>query len=124
MLDDLELEPLEVKGRHDRLSMLYRMQYNLVDKPANRYLSLGDSCTRGTVKFFQERINDTNYSNSFFPRTAREWNNLPSIVMSAASLEEFRPSLSVRPAPLLTSEKSLYIVLTSFINLYIVFGAC
>ena len=56
MLDDLEWEPLEVRRRHDRLSMLYRMQHNLVDIPANRYLSSSDSRTRGTVKFFQENL--------------------------------------------------------------------
>ena len=95
MLDDLEWEPLEVRRRHDRLSMLYRMQHNLVDIPANRYLSSSDSRTRGTVKFFQERISDTTYSNSFYPRTAREWNKLPSRVVSAASLEDFRSSLRV-----------------------------
>ena len=52
MLDDLEWEPLEVRRRHDRLSMLYRMQHNLVDIADNRYLSSSDSRTRGTVKFF------------------------------------------------------------------------
>ena len=95
MLDDLEWEPLEVRRRHDRLSMLYRMQHDLVDIPANRYLSSSDSRTRGTVKFFQERISDTTYSNSFYPRTAREWKKLPSRVVSAASLEDFRSSLRV-----------------------------
>ena len=94
MLDDLEWEPLEVR-RHDRLSMLYRMQHNLVDIPANRYLSSSDSRTRGTVKFFQERISDTTYSNSFYPGIAREWNKLPSRVVSVASLEDFRSSLRV-----------------------------
>ena len=95
MLDDLEWEPLEVRRRHDRLSMFYRMQHNLIDIPANRYLSSSDSRTRGTVKFFQERISDTTYSNSFYPRTAREWDKLPSRVVSAASLEDFRSSLRV-----------------------------
>ena len=50
MLDDLEWDPLEVRRRHNRLSMLYRMQHNLVDIPANRYQSSSDSRTRGTVK--------------------------------------------------------------------------
>ena len=59
MLDDLEWEPLEVRRRHDRLCMLYRMQHNLVIIPANRYLSPSDSRTRGTIKFYQERITDT-----------------------------------------------------------------
>lgn len=90
MLEDLNWEPLEVRRRHDRLSMLYRMEHNLVDIPVNRYLSRSDSRTRGPVKFFQERITDLTYSNSFFPRTARDWNRLPSRVVSAATLEDFR----------------------------------
>ena len=93
MLEDLEWEPLEVRRRHDRLSRPYRMQHNLIDIPANRYLSPSDSRTRGTIKFYQERISDTNYSNSFFPRTAEEWNKLPSRVESAAFLEQLRSSL-------------------------------
>ena len=31
MLNDLNWEPLEVRHRHDRLSMLYKMQHNLVE---------------------------------------------------------------------------------------------
>ena len=69
MLIDLRWEPLEVRCRLDRLCMLYRIQYSLVDIPIERYLQVGDSCTRGSAKFFQERITDTTYSNSFFPRT-------------------------------------------------------
>ena len=88
MLEDLHWEPLKVWRRHDRLSMLYRIQNNLVDIPANRYLSRSDSRTRGPVKFFQERITDPTYSNSFFPRTARDWNRLPTRVVSAATLED------------------------------------
>lgn len=88
MLDDLNWEPLEVRRRHDRLSMLYRIEHGLVDIPADRYLSRSDGRTRGSVKFFQERT--TNSTNSFFPRTARDWNRLPSRVVSAANLEEFR----------------------------------
>ena len=54
--------------RPDKLSMLYRMQHNLVDIPANRYLSPSDSRTRETIKFYQERIGHTTYSNSFLSR--------------------------------------------------------
>ena len=43
MLDDLEWEPLEVRRRYDR------MQHDLVDIHANRYLSPCDSHTRRTI---------------------------------------------------------------------------
>ena len=89
MIDDLNWEPLEVRRRHERLGMLYRIQHNLVDIPIDRYLQVSDSRIRGPTKFFQERISDATYSNSFFPRTVRDWNKLPVEIVSAASLEEF-----------------------------------
>ena len=45
MLSYLIWEPLEVRRRHDRLCMLYRIQHSLVDIPIERYLQIGDSCT-------------------------------------------------------------------------------
>ena len=93
MLDDLKWEPLEARRRHDRLSMLYRIQHGMVDIPTNKYLRPSDSRTRGSARLFQKRIADTTYSNSFFPRTVRDWNKLPPEVVSAASLEEFRSLL-------------------------------
>ena len=36
------------------------------------------------------------YFNSSFPRTIREWNNLPGDITAATSLEEFRASLTSR----------------------------
>ena len=100
MLNDVNWEPLEVRRRHDRLSMRYKIQYNLVDIPTDRYLRVSDSRTRGPAKFFQERITNTAYSKSFFPRTVRDWNRLSREVVSAASLEEFRSLLlRMRPAP-------------------------
>ena len=95
MIDNLNWEPLEVRRRHERLGMLYRIQHNLVDIPIDRYLQVSDSRTRGPTKFFQERISDATYSNSFFPRTVRDWNKLPVEIVSAASLEEFRSLLWV-----------------------------
>ena len=69
MIDDLNWEPLEVRRRHDRLIVLYRIEHGLVDIPADRYLSRNDCRTRGSVKFFQERITNSTYSNSGQPGT-------------------------------------------------------
>ena len=82
------------------LCMLYRIHHSLVDIPTERYLQVGDSRTRGPAKFFQEKNTDTTYSNSFFPRTVRDWNRLSSTVVSAASLDEFRSLLWTWSAPL------------------------
>ena len=76
--------------------MLYRIQHGLVDIPKEKYLHSRDSRTRGQHRFFQERIYDDNYKNSFFPRTVRDWNQLPARVVLATSLEEFRSLLRGR----------------------------
>ena len=86
MLADHNWEPLGVWRRHDRLSMLSRMLHILVDVPANTYLSPSDSRTRGTVKCFPGE-NQRLYLFQFqFPKTARDWNKLPSRVISVCSL--------------------------------------
>ena len=60
------------KRRFDsRLSMLYRIDHQLVDVKKETYLQSGDSRTRGSHKFYQERITSEVYRNSFFPRTVR-----------------------------------------------------
>ena len=95
MVEDLHWESLEERRRQNRLSMMFRFNQNLVDLPMDRYLRASDSRTRGSHKFFQERSRQPIYYNSFFPRTVREWNTLPTRVVSAASLDEFRSLLKV-----------------------------
>ena len=93
MVENLNWEPLTARRKTNRLSMLYRIQHGLVDIPKEKYLHSSDSRTRGQHRFFQERIQDDSYKNSFFPRTVRDWNQLPARVVSATSLEEFRSLL-------------------------------
>lgn len=93
MLNDMHWEPLEIRRRHDRLSMLYKIGHNLVDIPTDRYLRVSESHTRGPAKFFQEGITDTAYSSSFFPRTVWDWNRLSGEVVCASSLEKLRSLL-------------------------------
>jgi hypothetical protein len=75
--------------------MMFRIESNLVDIPLDKYLQHSDARTKGHQRFFQERISDNRYANSFFPRMAREWNNLPPYVFAAPTLEAFRSLLPV-----------------------------
>ena len=93
MVENLNWEPLTARRKTNRLSMLYRIQHSSVNIPKEKYLHSSDSRTRGQHRFFQERIQDDSYKNSFFPRTVRDWNQLPARVVSATSLEEFRSLL-------------------------------
>ena len=96
MVKDIGWESLEDRRSIARLSLLYKMHHGLVDVDTSSYLQQGDSRTRGRRGFFQERINNEVYFNSFFPRTIQEWNNLPGDITAATSLEEFRASLTSR----------------------------
>ena len=96
MVKDIGWESLEDRCSIARLSLLYKMHHGLVDVDTSSYLQQGDSRTRGRRGFFQERINNEVYFNSFYPRTIREWNNLPGDITAATSLEEIRASLTSR----------------------------
>ena len=96
MVRDIGWESLQDRCSIARLSLLYKMHHGLVDVDTSSYLPQGDRRPRGSRGFFQERINSEVYYNSSFPRTIREWNNLPGDVTTAASLEEFRASLTAR----------------------------
>ena len=98
------------KARNGRLTMLYRIQHGLVDIHPDSYLQQSDRRTRGEHRLYQERIGSETYSYSFFPRTIRDWNMLPSGTTSAP------PSVQ-----LLDCQLSMTIVLTDF-KLYIYFG--
>ena len=97
MQDDLGWDTLQNRRRDSRLSMLYKIDQQLVDVKKETYLQSGDSRTRGGHKFYQERTTSEVYRNSFFPRTVIDWNKLPHKVTAAESLEAFRGSLHARP---------------------------
>ena len=98
MVTDLQWETLEERRRSNRLCMLYRIANNLVDIDQNIYLQASDRRTRGQAQFFQQRTEFPAYRNSFFPRTIREWNSLPTSVTEATSLEGFRHQLPSAPS--------------------------
>ena len=91
MLQRLEWDPLEQRRKEARLSMLYRIQHDLVDIDKELYLKPSDSRTRS--RFYRERISSQIYANTFFPRTMADWNQLAASVTAANTLEGFRASL-------------------------------
>ena len=113
----------ETRRRNDRLNMLYRIQHGLVDIHPDSYLQQSDRQTRGEHRLYQEKTGSETYSYSFFPRTIRDWNMLPSGTTSAPTLEGFRAKPCCLPpsVQLLDCQLSMYIVLTDF-KLYIYFG--
>lgn len=93
MLQDLKLTDLNTRRKHNRLHMMYKINSKLVAINKNKYLQQSDKRTRGAHKFYQPRANHPALYNSFFPRTVKEWNELPPHIVYAPTLENFKAGL-------------------------------
>ena len=93
MLNDLKWESLESRRQNLRLCFLHKINNNIVDIDIANFITYGDTRTRGNQRFKQVHITNKVYFNSFFPRTAREWNKLPPSLTSTENPEVFRNGL-------------------------------
>ena len=76
-----------------RLHMMYRIRNDLVDKQHLTQAST-TTTTRGHSSRFQlRRCNTDTYLQSFFPRTAKDWNLLPTDPADFLSLDAFKSAL-------------------------------
>ena len=94
MVKSLKWENLEDRRKSARLSMLFKIQHDLIDIDRQQYLTLNDSRTQCKNKrLYQERSSTDTYGQSFFPKTIRDWNRLPTNTTSADTIEGFRAAL-------------------------------
>lgn len=93
MLTTLQWEPLAERRLNDRLTLLYKINNNIVNINKSQFYTASDSRTRGTQRLFQERTSHPVLYNSYFPRTMRQWNKLNSKTTAAPSLESFQAGL-------------------------------
>ena len=96
MIDDLEWETLESRRTKIQLTMFFKIVNDLVDIPSSDYLILANSKTRAnhSKKMQQYHTRTDIFKNSFFPRTIRNWNQLPASVAEAPDLVSFKRGLS------------------------------
>ena len=97
MLEQLDWETLEQRRRKARLTMLYKMHYNLVEIDHQKYLEPAGRSSRHMHKFsYKVPASNTNYHLfSFFPNTIRDWNSLPLNVVEVQSVNSFRAKLDM-----------------------------
>ena len=96
MLQALNWTSLQDRRMFSRLHMLYKIRFGLVDIPWEQHLTPLSSSTRGhSLRFLVPHTNITAYSNSFFPRTTREWNVLPVNPADYQTLDAFKDVLRV-----------------------------
>jgi hypothetical protein len=97
LLNSLQWESLLQRRWKQTLVMCYKIHHQLIAiEPAN-YYTAGDSRSRGNHRLGQIRAKKDTYQHSFFPRSIREWYRVPSSVVDAGSLEDFKVRLNSIP---------------------------
>ena len=91
MMQDLGWEQLQTRRQQNKTVMMYRIVNNLVEIPANQYLTPTGVSTRGHQQRFLPYYCSVNaYQGSFFPSAIRLWNALPASTVSAQSIDDFK----------------------------------
>jgi len=84
---------------HSRLAMLYKTYNCLVDTDFTSQLTLTQSSTRGHAsRFLQPQCSCAAYSNSFLPRTIRDWNALATDPLLFQTVDAFKNYLVTDPS--------------------------
>ena len=103
MLNQLEWVPLATRRANTRLCMMYRVAHTPVGDPWTPWLTFAQRTTRGSHawKYIPISTSHDAYKFSFLPRTIIAWNQLPSIIVAAPSLDAFVQCTHKSHSPLL-----------------------
>ena len=96
MIQNLQWQSLQCRRLLSRLHMMYHIRNDLVDINWEQHLTQASTTTttRGHSSRFQlRRCNTDTYLQSFFPRTAKDWNLLPTDPADFLSLDAFKSAL-------------------------------
>jgi hypothetical protein len=97
MMESMEWEPLASRRKQSRLCTMYKITNDLISINKSKYLKLAtETRTRGThtFKYYVEHATKDVFKYSYFPRTVREWNGLPSDIVTAKSIHSFKIKLN------------------------------
>ena len=94
MVNNLGWDPLELRRLRARLTMLFKIQQNLVAVPMPSVISVPVRSTPRHPHDFQHMYTSTNsYKYSFFIHTVHQWNLLPPSISSMTSLSSFKAAM-------------------------------
>ena len=95
MLHDLRWESLECRRTRTDVTMFFKIQHSLVAIPMPDIIQKMQRTHLNSQHHFQVPFCSTDsYKNSFFPRSVRQWNLLPSDIASSSSLPTFKAALA------------------------------
>lgn len=95
MREQLNLPTLEERRKRARLSMFYKIANNKIAIPIPDYIKPRERTTRRSQQQRYMRLGSSmdTYKFSYFPRTLKDWDELPQIIVELPSLEQFKVAL-------------------------------
>ena len=93
ILRDLQWLPLKDQRRAHRLNYLHKIKNREVDIDPGNIIQPGYSLTRGRGRIRQQSVQATVYHQFFYPRTIREWSQLPTRITDIENTEGFKAAL-------------------------------
>ena len=95
MIARLQWSSLQQRRQDSKMTMMYRIQNNLVDIPYTNILRPTAPSTRGHAhKLLVPYCRTDVMKASFFPSSIRLWNQLPACIVTAPTLDTFRARLA------------------------------
>ena len=94
MIHRLKWESLEQRRLKACVIMAYRIVHKLVKIPSDQFVPTASSTRRHDMRFHRIYNKTNYYKYSFFPSVIKLWNALPSSVVSASTLEDFKEKLA------------------------------
>ena len=96
ILKDLKLPTLEIRRKIKRLCLFHKAFHHQIAINIPDYIKQQNRTTRQyhPRKFRNVQTSSNTYKYSFFPRTIKDWNNLPSNLLNMDDAEAFKTSLT------------------------------
>ena len=97
MVKELGWESLQQRRHNSRIALLYKVKNNLVEVPADYHPVPNTTRVSRRVHSHQYERHEAaldSFKYSFLPRTIVDWNQLPSRIVEAESLEDLKRRLS------------------------------
>ena len=91
LLQELGWETLQTRRKSKRITTSYKSEHNIINIPLDQYIKHNTRCSRKhNSQFRQIRHSSNTFGHSFSATTAKEWNALPSNIISSNSIELFQ----------------------------------
>ena len=96
MREMIKLPTLEERRKRTRLTIFYKITTNQIAIPIPTYITQRQRSTRRSQnqRFIRLGSNMDAYKYSFFPRTLKDWDDLPQDIIELPSVEQFKVAVN------------------------------